>query len=149
MTTKKLISQAYLWLILLVLYAPIVFIAIFSFTNAKSLGNWTGFTLDIYKSFFTVSNSAAESLMDALKSTLIIAVIASAASTLLGTLAAIGIFNLRGRKDHTVPEQYPYAESGYYYRCLPLPSLRFHPRDQGLCYSDIVTYNLLYPLRGT
>lgn len=97
MTTKKLISQAYLWLILLALYAPIIFIAIFSFTNAKSLGNWTGFTLDIYKSFFTVSNSAAESLMDALKSTLIIAVIASAASTLLGTLAAIGIFNLRGR----------------------------------------------------
>ena len=102
MTTKKLISQAYLWLILLALYAPIIFIAIFSFTNAKSLGNWTGFTLDIYKSFFTVSNSAAESLMDALKSTLIIAVIASAASTLLGTLAAIGIFNLRGRKKKAI-----------------------------------------------
>ena len=83
MTTKKLISQAYLWLILLALYAPIIFIAIFSFTNAKSLGNWTGFTLDIYKSFFTVSNSAAESLMYALKSTLIIAVIASAVGFIL------------------------------------------------------------------
>ena len=48
MKAKRIVSQAYLWLILAVLYAPIIFIAIFSFTDAKSLGNWTGFTLDLY-----------------------------------------------------------------------------------------------------
>lgn len=102
MKTSKVISQAYLWLILAVLYAPIVFISIFSFTDAKSLGNWTGFTLDLYKSFFTGANPNAVSLMSALKSTVIIAVIASAISTVLGTLAAIGIFNLRGRRKTTI-----------------------------------------------
>ena len=52
MKAKRVISQAYLWLVLAVLYAPIIFIAVFSFTEAKSLGNWTGFTLDLYKSLF-------------------------------------------------------------------------------------------------
>lgn len=98
MKAKRIVSQAYLWLILAVLYAPIVFIAIFSFTDAKSLGNWTGFTLDLYSSLFSGATSASRNLMEALKNTLLIALIASFVSTLLGTLAAIGIYNMRGRK---------------------------------------------------
>ena len=42
MNAKKIAAKAYLWLLLIVLYAPIAFIVIFSFTEAKSLGNWTG-----------------------------------------------------------------------------------------------------------
>lgn len=98
MKAKRIVSQAYLWLILAVLYAPIIFIAIFSFTDAKSLGNWTGFTLDLYSSLFSGATSASRNLMGALKNTLLIALIASFVSTLLGTLAAIGIYNMRGRK---------------------------------------------------
>ena len=98
MNARKIISKAYLWLILAVLYAPIIFIAIFSFTDAKSLGNWTGFTLDLYSSLFSGATSASRNLMEALKNTLLIALIASFVSTLLGTLAAIGIYNMRGRK---------------------------------------------------
>ena len=98
MKAKRIVSQAYLWLILSVLYAPIIFIAIFSFTDAKSLGNWTGFTLDLYSSLFSGATSASRNLMEALKNTLLIALIASFVSTLLGTLAAIGIYNMRGRK---------------------------------------------------
>ena len=98
MKAKRIVSQAYLWLILAVLYAPIIFIAIFSFTDAKSLGNWTGFTLDLYSSLFSGATSASHNLMEALKNTLLIALIASFVSTLLGTLAAIGIYNMRGRK---------------------------------------------------
>ena len=98
MKAKRIVSQAYLWLILAVLYAPIVFIAIFSFTDAKSLGNWTGFTLDLYTSLFSGATSASRNLMEALRNTLLIALIASFVSTLLGTLAAIGIYNMRGRK---------------------------------------------------
>lgn len=97
MKTKKVVSQIYLWLVLAVLYAPIIFIAIFSFTQAKSLGNWTGFTLDLYKSLFTGATSGSQALMEALKNTLFIALVASLVSTVLGTLAAIGIFNMRGR----------------------------------------------------
>ena len=98
MKAKRIVSQAYLWLMLAVLCAPIVFIAIFSFTDAKSLGNWTGFTLDLYSSLFSGATSASRNLMEALKNTLLIALIASFVSTLLGTLAAIGIYNMRGRK---------------------------------------------------
>ena len=98
MKAKRIVSQAYLWLILAVLYAPIIFIAIFSFTDAKSLGNWTGFTFDLYSSLFSGATSASRNLMEALKNTLLIALVASAVSTLLGTLAAIGIYNMRGRK---------------------------------------------------
>ena len=98
MKAKRIVSQAYLWLILAVLYAPIIFIAIFSFTDAKSLGTWTGFTLDLYSSLFSGATSASRNLMEALKNTLLIALIASFVSTLLGTLAAIGIYNMRGRK---------------------------------------------------
>jgi len=102
MTAKKVIAKAYLWFILAILYAPIIFIAIFSFTKAKSLGNWTGFTFDLYTSLFTGANPSAASLLDALKSTLIIAVVASVCSVILGTLAAIGIYNLHGRKKATI-----------------------------------------------
>lgn len=97
MKAKRIVAKAYLWLVLAVLYAPIVFIAVFSFTNAKSLGNWTGFTLDLYTSLFTGATSSSVTLMTALKNTLFIALVASVVSTILGTLAAIGIHNMRGK----------------------------------------------------
>ena len=95
---KKVAARAYIALLLVVLYAPIVFIAVCSFTEAKSLGNWTGFSLNLYKSLFTggMQNSAA--LISAVKNTILIALAASVVATLLGTVAAIGIYNLRGRK---------------------------------------------------
>ena len=101
-TAGRIVSKAYLWLILLVIYAPIVFIAVFSFTEAKSLGNWTGFTFSLYESLFTGANTNSAALLQALKNTLIIALAASLISTVLGTLAAIGIFNLRGRRKRTI-----------------------------------------------
>ncbi len=97
MKIKKILAQCYLWLVLLMLYLPIIFIAVFSFTEAKSLGNWTGFTLQLYENLFTGANSSSASLMVALKNTLLVALMASAVSTVLGTLAAIGIFNMKGR----------------------------------------------------
>ena len=36
---KKIFAQAYLWILLLLLYSPIVIIVIYSFTEAKVLGN--------------------------------------------------------------------------------------------------------------
>ena len=41
---KKIFAQTYLWILLLLLYSPIVIIMIYSFTEAKVLGNWTGFS---------------------------------------------------------------------------------------------------------
>ena len=80
---KKILCQGYLWLLLLLLYAPIFIIMIYSFTEAKVLGNWTGFSTKLYSSLFTTGTH--HSLTNAL------------INTLLGSITAIGIFNLRAR----------------------------------------------------
>ena len=92
---KKIFAQTYLWVLLLLLYSPIVIIVIYSFTEAKVLGNWTGFSTKLYSSLF--NTGAHHSLMNALVNTITIALLAATASTLLGSIAAIGIFNLKAR----------------------------------------------------
>ena len=92
---RHYISQAYLWILLLVLYAPIALIVIYSFTDSKILGNWTGFSLELYANLFT--GHADAGLNSAILNTVIIALIAAVSSTILGTLAAIGIYNMRAR----------------------------------------------------
>ena len=102
MNAKKVIAKAYLWLVLIVLYAPIAFIVVFSFTEAKSLGNWTGFSTQLYANLFTGSMQNASGLQSAVINTLLIALAASIVATILGTVAAIGIFHLHGRKKQTM-----------------------------------------------
>lgn len=92
----NILARGYLWLLLLVLYTPIVIIAIFSFTETKVLGNWTGFSLNLYKNIFV--GDASGSMLSAIKNTLIIAIIAATISTLLGSFSAIGIYNLKNRR---------------------------------------------------
>ena len=94
---KRFIAQCYIWLLLIVLYAPIVFIAVFSFTESKVLGNWTGFSTKLYSNLFTGNMQGTGSLMHAIENTVIIALIAATVSTILGTIAAIGIHNMRGK----------------------------------------------------
>lgn len=102
MNTRKVFARIYIWIVLAVLYAPILFIAVFSFTEAKSLGNWTGFSMNLYKNLFTGSMQNSSGLISAVENTLVIALIASVIATLLGTVAAIGIFNLKGRKKNVM-----------------------------------------------
>ena len=64
MTKRKFVAQAYLWLLLIVLYSPIAIIAVFSFTEAKVLGNWTGFSTELYKSL--LSGGVNSSLIQAI-----------------------------------------------------------------------------------
>lgn len=87
-------------LLLVMLYAPIAIIAIFSFTESKVLGNWTGFSTELYTSLF--SGGVRYSLVDALQNTFIIATVAAVVSTLLGTVAAIGIHDLRYGKRRAI-----------------------------------------------
>lgn len=97
---KRILSSSYLGILLVMLYAPILIIIIFSFTEAKVLGNWTGFSLKLYVSIF--QGGIHHSLTSALWNTLIIGLIAAAASTVLGTMAAIGIYNLMPRAQKVV-----------------------------------------------
>ena len=111
---SRIAAQAYLWLLLVVLYAPILLIIVFSFTKSKVFGNWEGFTLGLYQNLFTGYDVAANVQVDpnlyrAIFFTVIIALIAATISTILGTLAAIGIYymNPRGRKTLTFLNSIP------------------------------------------
>ncbi len=95
---KKFLAQSYIYILLVMLYAPLVIIVVFSFTEARALGNWTGFSTKLYESLFTGGMANSHSLSAALKNTLIIATISALVATFLGTFSAIGINSLRGRK---------------------------------------------------
>ena len=105
--TRRIFAQAYLWLLIVFLYAPILLIIIFSFTRSKVLGNWTGFTFDLYQNLFTGYDHVAQVHVDpnlyySLFYTLLIAIVAATFSTLLGTLAAIGIYNMRQQQRRAI-----------------------------------------------
>ena len=84
---KKIFGKSYLVLILLLMYAPILLLIAFSFTDSTNIGTWNGFSFDLYKQMFQ-----NEEIMTALKNTILIAVVSSVCSTILGTIGAIGIF---------------------------------------------------------
>ncbi|MCC8154019.1 MAG: ABC transporter permease [Tannerellaceae bacterium] len=96
----RVLGKAYLWFLLLLLYAPILIIMIFSFTEAKVLGNWTGFSTKLYTSLF--SGGVHRSLISAIWNTLAIALIAATVSTILGSIAAVGIYNLKARSRQAI-----------------------------------------------
>ena len=64
----RILAKGYLWFLLALLYSPILIIMIFSFTEAKVLGNWTGFSTKLYSSLFT--GGMHHSLMNAIWNTL-------------------------------------------------------------------------------
>jgi spermidine/putrescine transport system permease protein len=71
-------------------------IIVFSFTKSKVLGNWTGFSFELYRNLFTGHSGIG--LNNAIINTVIIALVAAVCATILGTLAAIGIYNMRQRE---------------------------------------------------
>lgn len=88
---KSFLMKSYTFLIFFFLYAPILILMIFSFNDSKSRGNWEGFTLKWYIELFKDGQIAS-----ALYYTLVVAILASLIATIIGTLAAIGINNMRG-----------------------------------------------------
>ena len=87
---KKIFGQCYIWLILILMYLPILVLIAFSFTESTNVGVWTGFSFNLYVDLFK-----NEEVMVALANTLIIAITSAIVSTLLGTLGAIGAFYSR------------------------------------------------------
>jgi len=87
---KKKISKLYLTLVFLFLYAPIVVLVVYSFNDSKSRGTWGGFTFKWYLELFKDRD-----IKTALYYTVTIAVIAAVISTIVGTISAIGIYNMK------------------------------------------------------
>ena len=84
---KKIIGQIYIWLILFLMYLPILVLIAFSFTESVNIGVWKGFSFGLYSDLFH-----SKETMVALANTLIIAITSALVSTILGTLGAIGVF---------------------------------------------------------
>lgn len=82
----KALKGTYLALVLAFLYIPIVVMIALSFNKSVSRAEWTGFTLDWYIKLFQ-----SRQIMAALRVTLEVAVLATAVSTVIGTLGAIGM----------------------------------------------------------
>ncbi len=86
---RKVFSKLYTVLCFIFLYAPIVILIIFSFNQSKG-ATWTGFTTKWYGELFR-----NESIISSFVNTLIVALFASVISTVLGTLGAFGINNMK------------------------------------------------------
>ena len=80
------LSKLYVAFIMMLLYAPIVVMIVFSFNASASTSVMTGFSLRWYESL--LHDSAT---INALKNTLILAVSSSLLATVMGTAAAVGI----------------------------------------------------------
>ena len=83
-------SKIYTFLIFLFLYAPIIVLVFFSFNSMDSTSKFGGFSLRWYRVLFENQYT-----MRSLYNSLIVSTIAAVVSTVMGTVAAIGIFKMK------------------------------------------------------
>lgn len=84
---KRFIQFAWLWMVVLFLYAPIMILVVYSFTDSTMIGSIRNFSLQNYVTLFTTPE-----LLAMIGGTLTLALGVAVLSTLLGTVGAIGAF---------------------------------------------------------
>ncbi len=89
MKTNKYL-KIYSFLVYFFLYAPILVMIFLSFNSSKTATVFKGFSLKWYGELFRDATT-----IEALKNTVIIAVLSAIIATVLGTAAAVGIFNYK------------------------------------------------------
>lgn len=83
----EFLCKFYVYILLFIMYAPILLLIAFSFTDTKIIGKWGGFSLHLYRALFRDTE-----IMQAFGNTFLVAIASAVVSTVLGTLGAIGIF---------------------------------------------------------
>jgi spermidine/putrescine transport system permease protein len=87
---------AWLWTAALVayafLYVPLAIVVVYSFNDSRLNAEWVGFTLDWYRRLF-----ANDEMLTAAANSLLIALVASLVSTVLGTMAGVAMYRYRQR----------------------------------------------------
>lgn len=83
---KRSFGKILMVLTLIFFYLPIVYVVIFSFNSGKSLTSFSGFSLRWYRHMME-----SHTMMESLYTTFSIALIATAISTVVGTISAIGL----------------------------------------------------------
>ncbi len=87
---KRVFSKICMVLLVIFFYAPILYTVVFSFNSSRSLTNFEGFSLQWYTKMFN-----DRTMMESVFYTVIIALLATAISTVAGTIAAIGLSKSR------------------------------------------------------
>ncbi|MBP7893105.1 MAG: ABC transporter permease [Firmicutes bacterium] len=86
-------TTIYLVLVFVVLYAPIIYLAYYSFNSGGSMHSFEGFTLEWYGEVFQDTR-----LVIILLNTLAIALFSAAISTMIGALGAIAITHVKSKQ---------------------------------------------------
>ena len=89
-SSRHFFTSGYLILVLLFIYLPILYVVVFSFNDSKSMISFTGFSLRWYEAMFE-----NREMLESIWNTVLVAVIATAVSTVVGTVAAIGLSKAR------------------------------------------------------
>ena len=101
-------AKAYLALVLLITYLPVIIVVVFSFNEAKLPVAWKGFSLRWYSALFR-----DRAMMEALGNSLLLGLLSSAFAAVIGTLGAMGLargsFRSKGMMEYltTVPIMLP------------------------------------------
>ena len=89
---SKFVKSIFVLFVFVFLYAPILILAVYSFTNATTIGAIKGFSLENYITLFTT-----DTLLNMIFGTVALALFSALISTILGTLGAIGSFYSKKR----------------------------------------------------
>ena len=87
---RRPVGKTIMILAIIFFYLPIVFMIVFSVNDSRSLTNFTGFSLRWYEKMWNDSE-----MMESLYTTIVIAVLATVISTIVGTISAIGLSKSR------------------------------------------------------
>ena len=88
----KKVNRLITILVFIFLYVPMIVLAVASFNEGMDIAVFKGFTLDQYRELFR-----DDDLLALLGNSAIIAVLSTLIATVLGTMAALGIHNMKGR----------------------------------------------------
>ena len=121
-------------LVLLLLYAPILLLAVYSFDETNMIGRFKGFSFVHYVNLFTDPN-----VLSMIGNTLLVAAVAATLSTVLGTAGALGMFYCKKRVKTAI-----HAVSQIHVRGRQ----PVHPRDRALLlFAARRAHGDLHPLR--
>jgi spermidine/putrescine transport system permease protein len=83
---KRVLAQCYIWILLLLMYLPVLLLILYSFSTAQ-LGEPIEWSWENYANLFK-----SQEIQIAVGNTLILAFVAAVLATIIGTLGAIGVY---------------------------------------------------------
>lgn len=84
---KKVFSRLFIGVMILLIYLPILILAVYSFTDSANIGTIHGFSVQNYITLFT-----KDELREMIIGTVLLAITSAIIATFLGTIGAIGAF---------------------------------------------------------